>query len=159
MHRRPLTWVWIAKSRRRDRIRRWWNWRPRCICPRTGKHLVLFANQARRLQREEVDLSTTITWEAWQTDLSAAGREELVSTKLPDCRCKNRKLRRELSSRRGLVARYGRRGSVSMTQYVAGQTAPIYKTVRYTRSRAESGLPHPWRNLCSGCLTRLRTAA
>ena len=78
-----------------------------------GKHLVWFANQARRLQREEVDLSTTITWQAWQTDLSGAGREELVSTEAARLPLQDRKLRRELSSRRGLGARYGRRGSVS----------------------------------------------
>ncbi len=52
-----------------------------------GGHLFWFANTARRLVRDGLDLSTTTTWQAWQTDLHGAGREELATTKLPDCRC------------------------------------------------------------------------
>lgn len=92
-----------------------------------GKHLVWFANQARRLQREEVDLSTTITWEAWQTDLSGAGREELVSTKLPDCRCSTGSCEESCPVGTVWVSDTGVEGSFLMTQYVAGQTAPTYK--------------------------------
>ena len=52
-----------------------------------GGHLFWFANQARRLQREAVDLSTVTTWQAWRTDLSGAGREELATTNtLTACR-------------------------------------------------------------------------
>jgi hypothetical protein len=49
--------------------------------------LFWFANLARRLQREGLDLSTATTWQAWQTDLNGAGREELATAKFPDCRC------------------------------------------------------------------------
>src|SRR3954463_9108343 len=35
-----------------------------------GNHLFWFANETRRLEREEVDLSTTNTFHAWQTDLN-----------------------------------------------------------------------------------------
>lgn len=52
-----------------------------------GVHLFWFANQARRLQREGVDLSTVTTWQAWQTDLNGAAREDLATAKFPDCRC------------------------------------------------------------------------
>ena len=52
-----------------------------------GGHLFWFANQARRLQREGLDLSTATTWQSWQTDLNGAGREELATAKFPDCRC------------------------------------------------------------------------
>src|SRR5579864_5523017 len=52
-----------------------------------GGHLFWFANQERRLVREGVDLSVTTVWQAWQTDLNAAGREDLATSKLPDCRC------------------------------------------------------------------------
>ena len=52
-----------------------------------GNHLFWFANQSRRLQREEVDLSTTVTFQAWRTDVEGKAREEVTSTKLPDCRC------------------------------------------------------------------------
>jgi hypothetical protein len=52
-----------------------------------GKHLFWFANEQRRLQREEIDLSAATTWRAWQTDLAGAGREDIGSLKLHDCSC------------------------------------------------------------------------
>ena len=52
-----------------------------------GNHLFWSGNDARRLEREEVDLSTATTWQAWQTDLAGGAREDLASAKLPDCRC------------------------------------------------------------------------
>jgi hypothetical protein len=52
-----------------------------------GTHLYWFSNQARRLQRDGVDLSTKTTWLSWQTDLSGAGRQELASIALPECPC------------------------------------------------------------------------
>ena len=38
-----------------------------------GVHLYWFSNQARRLQRDGVDLSTKTTWLGWRTDLSRCG--------------------------------------------------------------------------------------
>jgi hypothetical protein len=52
-----------------------------------GGRLFWFASMARRLVRDGLDLSTATTWQAWQTDLQGAGREELATTKLPDCKC------------------------------------------------------------------------
>jgi hypothetical protein len=52
-----------------------------------GTHLFWFANQARRLVREDVDLTITTSWQAWRTDLTGAQREELATVKLPECRC------------------------------------------------------------------------
>ena len=52
-----------------------------------GQHLYWFANSARRLQRDEVDLSTTTAWQAWRTGPDDAGREDLAAAKVPDCRC------------------------------------------------------------------------
>ena len=52
-----------------------------------GAHLFWSANQARRLAREDVDLSTETTWQAWLTDLTGGAREELAAIKSPDCRC------------------------------------------------------------------------
>ena len=42
-----------------------------------GMHLFWFSNQARRLQRDGVDLSTKTTWLSWRTDLAGTGREEV----------------------------------------------------------------------------------
>jgi hypothetical protein len=52
-----------------------------------GGHLFWFASVARRLVRDGLDLSTATTWQAWQSDLQGAGREDLATVKLPDCRC------------------------------------------------------------------------
>jgi hypothetical protein len=52
-----------------------------------GSHLFWFANQSRRLVREDVDLTVTPNWQAWQTDLTGGQREDLASVNLPECRC------------------------------------------------------------------------
>jgi hypothetical protein len=110
---------------------------PMAYLSEDGGHLFWFANQARRLQREDVDLSTVTTWQAWTTDLSGGAREELVSTQLPECRCKTGAC--EESCPYGLVwaADGGVGNFVLMTQFVAGKTEPVYKaSVRY---RNEAG--------------------
>jgi hypothetical protein len=97
-----------------------------------GAHLFWFANQARRLQREGVDLSTTTTWQAWQTDLNGAAREDLATVKFPDCRCTTGTC--EESCPYGVVwaGENGVQKFFLMTQFVTGQTEPEYKaTTRY----------------------------
>src|SRR5271168_3981369 len=44
-----------------------------------GSHLYWFSNQARRLQRDGVDLSTQNTWLGWQTNLAGGARSEVAS--------------------------------------------------------------------------------
>jgi hypothetical protein len=102
-----------------------------------GVHLFWFANQARRLQRESVDLSTTTTWQAWQTDLNGAGREELTTSKFPDCRCKTGTCEESCPYGVVWVADNGVEKAFLMTQFVAGQTEPVYKAT--TRYREEGG--------------------
>ena len=102
-----------------------------------GAHLFWFANEARRLQREGVDLSTTTTWQAWQTDLSGAGRQELATAKFPDCRCATGTC--EDSCPYGVVwtPENGVEKMFLMTQLVAGQTEAVYKST--TRYQADAG--------------------
>jgi len=101
-----------------------------------GAHLFWFTNQARRLQREGVDLSTATTWQAWQTDLTGAGREELATSKSPDCRCQTGTC--EESCPYGVV--WAPDGGIEkfflMTQFVAGKVGPVYKA---TTSYQEDG--------------------
>ncbi len=52
-----------------------------------GTHLYWFSNQARRLQRDGVDLSTKTTWLGWRTDLAGASRQDIASMSLPVCSC------------------------------------------------------------------------
>jgi hypothetical protein len=102
-----------------------------------GTHLFWFANQARRLQREGIDLSTATTWQAWQTDLSGASREDLATAKFPDCRCATGTC--EESCPYGVVwaPESGVEKFFLMTEFVAGQTEPVYKAS--TRYLAEGG--------------------
>jgi hypothetical protein len=92
-----------------------------------GAHLFWFANQARRLQREDVDLSTTTTWQAWRTDLNGGAREDLATLKLPDCRCPTGAC--EESCPLGAVwsPEDGIADLFLMTQFVAAKTGAVYK--------------------------------
>jgi hypothetical protein len=92
-----------------------------------GNHLFWFANQTRRLQRENIDLSTETTWQAWQTDLSGAERQELVSVKLPDCRCTTGTCEETCPSGVVWTPEEGVKSFFLMTQVVAGQTKTEYK--------------------------------
>lgn len=92
-----------------------------------GSHLYWFANEARRLQRDEIDFSTTITWKVWRTDLAGTGREELTFTKLPDCTCKTGSCEESCPIGVAWVPDEGVSKFFLMTQFVAGQTSSIYK--------------------------------
>src|SRR5215475_4588229 len=92
-----------------------------------GAHLFWFANQARRLQREDIDLSTTNSWQAWQTDLSAAGKEDVASAKLPDCRCTTGTCEDSCPNGVAWVPEGGLDKFFLVTQVIAGQTNPTYK--------------------------------
>jgi hypothetical protein len=110
---------------------------PAPILSADGRHLFWFADQARRLQREGVDLSTATTWQAWLTDLQGAGREELATAKFPECRCATGTC--EESCPYGMVwaPETGVNNFFLMTQFVAGQTQPEYKAS--TRYHEEGG--------------------
>ena len=92
-----------------------------------GKHLFWFANEQRRLEREEVDLSTTTTWHAWQTDLSGGGREDATSTKLPECRCTTGSCEETCPVGVAWVPETGLDTFFVLNLFVAGQTTPSYK--------------------------------
>jgi hypothetical protein len=102
-----------------------------------GAHLFWFANQARRLQREEVDLSTVTTWQAWRTDLHGAAREDLATSKFPDCRCPTGTCEESCPYAVAWVPETGVDKFFLMTQFVAGQTAPVYKAT--TRHEEDAG--------------------
>jgi len=93
-----------------------------------GGHLFWFANQERRLLREDVDLSITTVWQAWQTDLNAAGREDLVTANLPDCRCPTGACEESCPYGVVWVPDGGVEKFFLMTQFVAGKDEPAYKT-------------------------------
>jgi len=103
-----------------------------------GGHLFWFANQARRLVREDQDLSTTTTWEAWRTDASGAGREDLTTVKLPDCRCPTGTCEESCPYGVVWVPDSGVEKFFLMTQFVAGKTEAVYKaSTRYQEEGAK----------------------
>jgi len=97
-----------------------------------GQHLFWFASQARRLQREEMDLSTATTWQAWQTDLEGNARQDVASSTLPDCRCTTGSCEETCPYAVAWAPEDGIGKFLLVTQFTAGQTGPIYKaSVRY----------------------------
>jgi hypothetical protein len=97
-----------------------------------GAHLYWFANQARRLQREEIDLSTDTTWEAWRTDLSGGAREDLATVKLPGCRCGTGTCSETCPYCGEWAPDTGVEKFFLMTEFVNGQTETTYqKSTRY----------------------------
>lgn len=97
-----------------------------------GGHLFWSANEAHRLERDEVDLSTQITWQAWQSDLSGTAREDIASSKLPDCRCTTGSCEESCPAGVAWVPSGGVQNFFLLTQFVSGQTTQTYKaTVHY----------------------------
>jgi hypothetical protein len=92
-----------------------------------GGHLFWFANEARRLVRDGLDLSTTTTWRAWKTDLQGAGRDELATAKFPDCRCATGTCEETCPYGIFWAPESGVEKFFLMTQLVAGQTESEYK--------------------------------
>ena len=126
-------------------------WAPEIHLAADGGHLVWFTNQERRLVREGVDLSVTTTWQAWQTDLSAAGRADLVESKLPDCRCPTGACEESCPYDVVWVPEGGVGKFFLMTQFVAGKDEPAYKaSTRYQEDGGKwtaSPLPEPMRRV------------
>jgi hypothetical protein len=93
-----------------------------------GTHLFLFANQARRLQRDGVDLSNRLTWTSWRTDLDTANREEIASITLPDCTCKTGACEETCPYEEVWIPGDGIGKFFLLTQFVTGQTQSTYKS-------------------------------
>jgi hypothetical protein len=92
-----------------------------------GSHLFWFANRVRRLQREDVDLSTGNTWQGWSTDLAGAGREEIASVKLPDCSCPTGSCEDSCPSGVVWAPDNGIENFFLMTKFFMGQSGAVYK--------------------------------
>jgi hypothetical protein len=92
-----------------------------------GTHLYWFSNQARRLQRDGVDLSTKTTWLSWRTDLAGAGHEDAASVAQPECSCPTGGCEESCPYGEVWVPDDGVGKVFFLTQFVAGKTQPTYK--------------------------------
>lgn len=110
-----------------------------------GTHLYWFANESRKLQRQDIDLSTTTTWKAWRTDLKGEARGEVASTKMPECRCATGSCEESCPSGVVWVPDTGVDKFFVVTQVVTGQTATLYKsTSAYTADAGKwTSMPLP----------------
>ncbi|MFZ0421188.1 MAG: hypothetical protein WAM04_24015 [Candidatus Sulfotelmatobacter sp.] len=93
-----------------------------------GTHLYWFSNQARRLQRDGVDLSIKTTWTSWRTDLGGANREDLASITLPECSCPTGACEESCPTADAWVPEEGVGSFFLLTMFVEGQTQAIYKS-------------------------------
>jgi hypothetical protein len=92
-----------------------------------GTHLYWFSNQARRLQRDDVDLSTKTTWLSWQTDLAGAGREDVASVPLPDCSCPSGSCEESCPYGELWVPEGGVGRLFLLTRFVSGKSQALYQ--------------------------------
>jgi len=100
---------------------------PSAFLSADGNHLFWFANQQRRLQRENVDLSVTTTLQAWQTDTSGGNRVDLATVKLPECRCTTGSCEESCPNGVVWVPQDGMVTFFLVNQIVSGQTEISYK--------------------------------
>jgi hypothetical protein len=92
-----------------------------------GTHLYWFSNQARRLQRDGVDLSVKVVWSSWQTDVAGQNRQDVASLTLPDCSCPTGGCEETCPYPQVWIPPQGVGKFFLLTQFVAAQTQSIYK--------------------------------
>jgi hypothetical protein len=112
-----------------------------------GGRLFWFANRARRLEREELDLSITTTWQAWRADETGSTHEDLATVRIPECACPTGTCEESCPAGEVWVPEGGVTDFFLMTQTVAAKTGPAYKAS--TRVHQDAGkwtadpLPEP----------------
>lgn len=92
-----------------------------------GAHLYWFSNQARRLQRDGVDLSTKTTWTAWRTDLAGGNREDVATEALADCSCPTGGCEESCPYVSVWIPESGAGKYFWATQFITGKEQPTYK--------------------------------
>ncbi|MGA9542012.1 MAG: hypothetical protein WBQ85_00470 [Candidatus Sulfotelmatobacter sp.] len=108
-----------------------------------GIHLDWFSNQARRLQRDGVDLSTKTTWLSWQTDLAGASHQDLATIAFPDCPCPTGGCEETCPYGEVWVPDQGMGKFFLLTQFVSGKTQPLYKATSLYEENAGKWAPTP----------------
>jgi hypothetical protein len=110
---------------------------PSAFLSADGGHLFWLANRARRLEREELDLSITTTWQAWRTDESGGAKEDLATVKIPECACPSGTCEESCPAGEAWAPEGGVADFLLMSQVVAAKTGPAYKAS--TRLHQDAG--------------------
>jgi hypothetical protein len=122
-----------------------------------GGHLFWFADRVRRLEREDLDLSITTTWQAWRTDESGGAHEDLATVKLPECACPTGTCEESCPGGETWAPEGGVADFFLMTQTVAAKTGPAFKAS--TRVHQDAGkwtadsLPEPLQRVLDAAST------
>ncbi len=101
-----------------------------------GRYLYWFSNEARRLQRDGVDLSTKTTWQAWRSDLAGADRQDLASITLPECPCPTGGCEETCPYGDVWIPDDGIGKFFLLTQFAAGKTQPTYESTTLYQENA-----------------------
>jgi hypothetical protein len=90
-----------------------------------------------------MDLSSTITWEAWRTDLSGGAREDLTSVKLPECVCTTGVCDESCPAGSFWAPDAGVDRFFLMTELISGQTESTYKSTSLYQEEGGKWTPQP----------------
>lgn len=101
-----------------------------------GTHLYWFANEERRLQREDVDLSVATTWRAWRTDLHGNSSEDIATVKFPECSCPTGACEESCPVGAVWAPADGIGNFFLLNQFATGKDQPSYKASTIYRQQA-----------------------
>jgi len=91
-----------------------------------GAHLFWFTNQYNRLQRENVELSVSTTFRAWESDNGGKQKLDLTTFDFPECRCPTGSCSETCPEARFWVPEKGVEDYFIITRLVEGQTETQY---------------------------------
>src|SRR5438552_14930515 len=91
-----------------------------------GAHLFWFTNQYNRLQRENVELSVSTTFRAWESDNGGKQKLDLTTFDFPECRCSTGACSETCPEARFWVPEAGVEDYFFLTRVIQGQTETKY---------------------------------
>ena len=91
-----------------------------------GAHLFWFTNQHNRLQRENVELSVSTTFRAWESDNAGKQKQDLATFDFPECRCATGACSETCPEARFWVPEKGVEDYFVITRLIEGQTETKY---------------------------------
>jgi len=91
-----------------------------------GTHLFWFANQFNKLTRDNVDLSVSTTFQAWESNLAGKQKEDLTAIDFPECRCSTGSCSESCPEVRFWVPDEGLGDYFMLTRLVQGPTETKY---------------------------------
>jgi hypothetical protein len=91
-----------------------------------GLHLYWFTNEFNKLTRDNIELSATTTFRAWESTTSGKEKQEVVSTEFPECRCTTGVCSETCTEVRFWIPDAGVDDYFLLTKLIPGQTETKY---------------------------------